>query len=237
MKRKFESCTSITLYQKCPWAYWAKYGLKLPDPSGVEAEFGTMFHKAVYERWHTRSSMHGDERVSRMLEVLWSDPRVAGLPKVQLIEGKTCEVELMTDINGVMVKAFLDIDLRAYGVPFPIDIKSSSKKIDARKLRQTKQHLHYPLALGCDEFLYLLVTAPKMQKYQQPIPLEEQLEWTPEVQWKKLLIGQDQKMQWEDEVGDATFRIELDQFPTKPQVLCDWCPFQSSCPAFKNLRN
>ena len=233
MKRKFESCTSIGLYRKCPWAYWAKYGLGLPDPSGPEAAFGTEYHEAVYATWHTRIAEHKDERIRRMLACLYADPRVAALPKVKLVHGVTCEKKVITEVAGVTIMGFIDIDLREYGVEFPIDLKSSSKKIDSKKLSEIRQHKHYPLALGCDEFLYLLVTTPKMQKDKQPISLARQLEWTPELQWKKLVTGENEKVSWEDEVADTTFRIELDQFKPKPQILCDWCPFKAQCPAWQ----
>lgn len=233
MKRKFESCTSIGLYKKCPYAYYAKYGLGYPDPSGPEATFGTMVHESIYGRWHTRTSSHVDERVSRMLECLWNDPRVIALPKVKLVRGKSCEKETMFEIGGVMVKGYIDIDLREYGVKFPIDIKTSSKKIDARKLKSMYQHMHYPTVLGADEFLYLLITAPKMMRDFAPVPMEEQLLWTPDVQWKKLFVDETQKLWWEDEVRDVAFRIALDQFEPKMNPLCAWCPFQKKCPAWR----
>lgn len=233
MKRQFESCTSIALYRKCPAAYAFKYRDGLPDPSGLEAAFGTAVHEAVYDRWKTRSTKHSDPRISRMLDALFSDPRVEALPKVNLVRGVTCEKEIMAEVGGTMVKGYVDIDLRDFGVPFPIDLKTSSRKIDARKLKAMYQHLHYPTVLKCDQFLYLLVTAPKMMRDFAPIPLEEQLMWTPEVQWKKLYIDTSQKLYWDDEVRDVAFHITIDHFPTSVNPLCAWCPFKSHCQAWR----
>ena len=145
----------------------------------------------------------------------------------------TCEKKITVPVGDVPFVGYIDIDLRDHGVPFPIDLKSSSKKINGDKLKEIRQHVHYPYALGCEEFLYLLVTTPKMQRDFAPVPLEEQLQWTPEVQWKKILTGPDEKARWEDEVEDTALRISLDHFPQRVQPLCSWCPFQKDCPAWK----
>lgn len=228
MKRKFESPSSIQMYRRCPQQYAFKYRDNLPWPPSDAMELGSVFGEAVYATWHLGEairipcqgiSAEDEAKIPYMLKALYNHPKIKELPKMKLIHGKTCEKKVICSVGGKSSVGYIDIVIPDVA---PIDIKTSARKWDAGRVKESIQHLDYTYALRkegmhFDKFIYIVVTTGK----------------NPFVQFIEVDITDEALQKFEDEFVDTVEQIELDLFMPTPDSHCNWCPYRKVCPAYQ----
>ena len=221
MRRFSESPSSIACYEGCPYRYYAKYGLKLPDPAGAAAETGNLFHAAGYASWDTMSWEHPDKQISDMLRALYQKPEVQALPHPKLIHGKNCELKVSASLGIQKLFGIVDICIE----DIAIDFKTSGKAWDQKKVDDATQHFAYPYALRqlkinpVRKFYYIVVTTAK----------------NPQCQVIELDVSQEACERYAENARGVVKRIALDLFPATPTPrMCGWCNYKAICPAFQS---
>jgi len=222
MRRRSESPSSISCYLGCPKKYQFKYMHKLPDPSGPAAEFGSKFHQAAYDSWHTQDATHQDPQISKMLEAMYANEDVQSLDKNKLVEGENSEYKMSVQCGSQELMGYIDI-------LYPdiiIDLKTASSKWDNEKVKGALQHFAYTYGarkLGVStakEFWYVVVGS----------------KGNPFVQVFKIKISEEVLQKFEEDFSRTITKIELDIFTPTPsegyKPPCCWCPYKKVCPAF-----
>jgi RecB family exonuclease len=235
------SYSSISTYETCPAKYRFQYEERLPTADSPALSFGDSLHRALH-RFHDRPVPVAPSlgELHEMLELSW---RADGYrdPGEELLHRDharqvlaeyhrtnaasfripaALEFRFTIEVEGVALSGVIDRMDRIPGGGYEIvDYKTNRRlppqaAID-RDLQLSVYHLAAKEIWGIEPerlTLYYLLPGQRMSTFRTPSDTDE----------------------LRRRIATVAERIAAGKFDPRPNPLCDWCEFQSRCPAFRH---
>jgi len=247
------SVSRLNDFKQCPLKFRYRVIDRLPEPPSSAATKGTLVHSVLEHLYDLPSSERTLHRATDLLEPRWAalverDPEIQSLFEEESFDDWLDSARSLvrtyfnrenpTMLNPLrsnrerMITVELDSGIRFRGVIDRIDV---APKGDLRVVDYKTGKMPGPMYQ--EEALFQMRAYGLLLKYEQDKePLQSQI----------IYLGSDSTLTYWTDAGDSPRTeesivgvwnqildcIEKNDFPPRKSKLCNWCSFQSICPAF-----
>lgn len=245
------SPSRLSDYKQCPQLFKFRFIDRMPEPATVYQARGTAAHLALENLYQLPAVDRSPERLYELFRQAWSELRMEeypelfesideerawGLESMELlanyftledpaaVDPMFCEYDMIEELEGVSVRGILDrIDEDDDGELVITDYKTGKAP---------------PERYALPAFFALKIYALLIRKRLGRTPKEVRLLYLNGPTLYRLPIHDKQLDAMDQQVralwAAISRALERNDFRPRPGKLCDWCSFQSICPAFSD---